>query len=762
MSVAVAGRLLAQGPAVTSPAVPSVPVSMRVGALNRLLSDPAATNAVSVVVRGVVTHVEDGEALVQEGGVGVRVELPRNTPVIEPGHEIEFLAAPSFVSLDPEAGLVVAGSVRVLGRVPMPEPEQPWAFKTLGGELHGRWIEVEGVVMQARVRAGGIQIHLTDQLGWTVANVVRWSGPMETSDWWGARLRLRGVVLGRGQEAFRIMSPQQIEVLAPGTVDPFGAPEMTVEVWKGLAKATPARYRLAGVVQADLDRLLYVRSGELSVQVSLLHPFVAGPDGPHRLDLLPPSIPEVRPGDRVELVGSPLRLQPLLLSFCSVRRLGASVLTEAREVRVEDVVTGVAANERVRVQGTLVGQGQVRRGDDYVETLELISEGVSMQVVLVSSRGGQLASARKNDLMEVTGVVAPTDSKPPYIVRVASGADVRSRGEAPDAVRWRMFRTVGVLTGVLVVSAVWIGLLRRSLLRERQLGAERARADAAVRELNTRLEDRVARRTQELAAANRRLTEEIAEKERAQAELRSAYAAERELGELKSRFVSMVSHEFRTPLGVTMSAVELLRNYMDRLPAETLKRLLEDIHGSTLRMAGMMEHVLLLGRVEAGKIEYRPAPIDLPDLGRRLIEETLVTSSNRCPVALECRGDLAGAQGDEVLIRHVLGNLLSNAVKYSPAGSAVQILMERSGPNVIFQVRDRGIGIPVVDQGRMFEAFHRAANVGQIPGSGLGLLLARRCVDLHRGSITFESREGEGTTFVVTLPLFQAPVDAIP
>jgi signal transduction histidine kinase len=251
-----------------------------------------------------------------------------------------------------------------------------------------------------------------------------------------------------------------------------------------------------------------------------------------------------------------------------------------------------------------------------------------------------------------------------------------------------------------------------------------------------------------------RLTEQFVRTAELASQQARELAAERELNELKSRFVSMVSHEFRTPLGITMSAVELLRNYADRLPPDKLKELLGDIYSSTLRMSGLMEQVLLLGRVEAGKMNFQRAPLDLAGLGDKLVDETLSATNRRCPVFFRADKDLDGAQGDESLLRHILSNLLSNAVKYSPDGGSVDFTIHRGSNHAVFTVRDHGIGIPEADRARLFEAFHRASNVGQTPGTGLGLLIVKRCVDLHQGTIRFESAEGRGTTFVVRLPLF--------
>ena len=233
-------------------------------------------------------------------------------------------------------------------------------------------------------------------------------------------------------------------------------------------------------------------------------------------------------------------------------------------------------------------------------------------------------------------------------------------------------------------------------------------------------------------------------------------AVERELNELKSRFVSMVSHEFRTPLGITMSAIELLRNHLELLDDAKRQELFDDIFSSTRRMAALMEQVLVLGRVEAGRIAVRPAPVDLEGLCRRLVDESLSAVHHRCPIEVKVDGPLAGAQADESLLRHIFSNLLSNAVKYSAAGQTVEFVIGRDEGNAVFRVRDRGIGISEADVPRLYQAFHRAANVGEIPGTGLGLVIVKRCVDLYQGTIEVQSKQNEGTTFTVNLPLFGA------
>jgi signal transduction histidine kinase len=250
------------------------------------------------------------------------------------------------------------------------------------------------------------------------------------------------------------------------------------------------------------------------------------------------------------------------------------------------------------------------------------------------------------------------------------------------------------------------------------------------------------------------LAVETDERQKAQEQLRQALEREKEVVELKTNFVSLVSHEFRTPLGVIVSAADILENYFDRMSPEQRCGHLQDIRYSAQQMSGLMEEVLLLGKVESGRMICRREPLPLVELCQRVVDEQLSVTSRKCPIRLEL-GDLAGAaEGDEILLRHVLGNLLSNAVKYSPDGREVKLKVTRAGEFAVFEIADRGIGIEWEDQKRLFTAFQRGRNVGSAPGTGLGLVIVKRCVDLHGGVLTFASEPKVGTCFTVRIPLF--------
>jgi PAS domain S-box-containing protein len=249
--------------------------------------------------------------------------------------------------------------------------------------------------------------------------------------------------------------------------------------------------------------------------------------------------------------------------------------------------------------------------------------------------------------------------------------------------------------------------------------------------------------------------QDITQRKRAEVELLKTLEREKELSQLKSNFVSMVSHEFRTPLGIIQSSAELLRDFHDRMPAAERQEQLSSISRNSRRMAGMMEEVLVLSRLDAGKLDFQPAALDLNVFCRRVVDEVLSATNRLCPIELALDSVPSQALADERLLGHIFTNLLSNAVKYSEPGATVRFSVERDGPDAKCVVHDRGIGISENDQQQLFKAFHRGANVGTRPGTGLGLLLVKRCAELHGGSVQLNSRIGEGTTVTVKLPVFR-------
>jgi PAS domain S-box-containing protein len=250
--------------------------------------------------------------------------------------------------------------------------------------------------------------------------------------------------------------------------------------------------------------------------------------------------------------------------------------------------------------------------------------------------------------------------------------------------------------------------------------------------------------------------------ERIQTELlQKALEKEQELNHLKSLFISTVSHEFRNPLTVIQTAVELIELQGTNLTEDKRNTYLQRIQSAVQSMKHLMEDVLFMGRVEAGKLVCNPTPLNLAIFCRELIEEFSSVGSNSHPIVFTCHSKHTEAVMDERLLHYMLINLLSNAVKYSPQGGTIHFCLNCTPIDGIatFQIQDQGIGIPEADKDKLFESFYRASNVKSIQGTGLGLVIVKKCVEAHGGQIAFTSQVDIGTTFTIRLPLKTRPTE---
>jgi PAS domain S-box-containing protein len=251
------------------------------------------------------------------------------------------------------------------------------------------------------------------------------------------------------------------------------------------------------------------------------------------------------------------------------------------------------------------------------------------------------------------------------------------------------------------------------------------------------------------------VSRDISERKRVEQALQQALEKEKELGELKSRFVSMASHEFRTPLTTILATTETLSAYRHKMDEQQIEHRLDKIREQVGYLKDVMEDVLLLAQMQARRVQFNPTPINLNELVQSVMEEYQNHPESTHQLIY------TGAQTEQIvkldkkLMRQILSNIISNAIKYSPAGKLVNVYLDYIASYVNISVRDEGIGIPEADQKRLFEAFHRATNVGNISGTGLGLVIAKESVDLHGGTITVESQVGNGTCFTISIPIPQ-------
>ncbi|MEM8778513.1 MAG: ATP-binding protein [Cyanobacteria bacterium P01_G01_bin.49] len=251
------------------------------------------------------------------------------------------------------------------------------------------------------------------------------------------------------------------------------------------------------------------------------------------------------------------------------------------------------------------------------------------------------------------------------------------------------------------------------------------------------------------------IVRDITKRKQVEQDMLNALEKERELNDLKSRFVTMTSHEFRTPLATILSSAELLQHYSHKWSEEKNLSHLQRIQSGVKRMTELLNDVLILGKAEAGKLEFNPTKINLAQVCGELVEEMQLTTSTHT-IAFHPANSCATASIDLKLLRHILINLLSNAIKYSPQSDRVEFEVLCDCSSAIFRIRDQGIGISALEKGQLYNSFYRGGNVASIPGTGLGMTIVKKSVELHGGTIEVESEVNVGSTFTVTLPC-QAP-----
>lgn len=245
---------------------------------------------------------------------------------------------------------------------------------------------------------------------------------------------------------------------------------------------------------------------------------------------------------------------------------------------------------------------------------------------------------------------------------------------------------------------------------------------------------------------------DISERQRV-SEIRQALEKEKELSQLKLRFFSLASHEFRTPLSTILVSAQLLQHANDACPQAKRLRNVQRIEAAAKHMTQLLDDILTINRAETGKLELNPKRLDLAKFCGNLVAEMRSCAGSQYTISFTSAGSCHKARVDAKLLRSILANLLDNAIKYSPQGGHVDFALVSQQGHATFRIRDQGIGIVPEDLHQLFEPFHRGKNVGSIAGTGLGLTVVKKCVELHAGRITFSSEVGVGTTSTVTLPL---------
>ncbi|MBD1909018.1 PAS domain S-box protein [Leptolyngbya sp. FACHB-16] len=267
---------------------------------------------------------------------------------------------------------------------------------------------------------------------------------------------------------------------------------------------------------------------------------------------------------------------------------------------------------------------------------------------------------------------------------------------------------------------------------------QRKWAEAVLQRTNEELEQRVCDRTLELQQANEQL---------------------KELSELRSRVITMICHEFRNPLNNISLSASSLERYNMQLTDDQKETYLAGIQNNVERMTQMIDAILMIGRIETKGIEVQPNQFDLIPFCQELVAEILLGETENAyddqdkRIQFKCRFKRLLITLDPRLLRSILTNILANALRYTPAPGCIQFKLLKQKDQVTFCIVDQGIGIPPEDLPYLFEPFHRGRNVSNIAGTGLGLNIVKRFVDLQGGQIDVASQLGKGTTFRVTLPM---------
>jgi PAS domain S-box-containing protein len=267
------------------------------------------------------------------------------------------------------------------------------------------------------------------------------------------------------------------------------------------------------------------------------------------------------------------------------------------------------------------------------------------------------------------------------------------------------------------------------------------------------LEKKVELRTEALNNTILKLEEEVNERKKAEEEVRKSLEKERELNELKTKFVSIASHEFRTPLSSVLSSAALIKQYNDRREPDKIEKHIHRIKASVNQLTGILNDFLSLGKLEEGKVDVVFEPINPKLFLDEVNEEVSGLLKEGQNLIVNCNIKAEELLSDSRILRNILFNLITNASKYSDINKPIYVNYNEHPGYISLDVRDEGIGIPEEDQKHMFDRFFRASNAGNVQGTGLGLNIVKRYLDLLNGTITLSSTYGEGTTFKIIIPI---------
>ncbi|NAS11921.1 PAS domain-containing sensor histidine kinase [Poritiphilus flavus] len=281
---------------------------------------------------------------------------------------------------------------------------------------------------------------------------------------------------------------------------------------------------------------------------------------------------------------------------------------------------------------------------------------------------------------------------------------------------------------------------------------ERRQHEEKIKAMNEELESKIKLRTKELEESVSELRAEIKLRKEAEERAKEALEREKELNELKTKFLSLVSHEFKTPLSTILTSTTLLSKYKETEQQPKRDKHLNTIRNKVKYLDGILNDFLSVERLESGKVKYNLTDFPLSKLVNQVVYDANMLLKKGQHIRYPDNIDGIELQFDEKILELVIANLLHNAIKYSPENTSIEIEISEKKKKLLIKVTDHGMGIPEEDQKFIFDRYFRAANALLTQGTGIGLNIAKRHMENLGGTITFESKENKGTEFVVHIP----------
>ena len=284
---------------------------------------------------------------------------------------------------------------------------------------------------------------------------------------------------------------------------------------------------------------------------------------------------------------------------------------------------------------------------------------------------------------------------------------------------------------------------------------EKVERDLELKKYRESLEDLVALRTEELNVLNKELVAQLEKEKELDAQLAESLSKEKEINELKTKFIATVSHEFRTPLAALFSSTQIIQRYAKSWSEEKLKAQHERIESTTAYLTQLLDEVLTISRADREILTNNPEPLNINNFVESIFDQLQHTLTQKHNLVFNNKIDFEIIRIDKKLLNHILLNLLTNAIKYSPNGGNIELNISTENDNLIISVADNGLGIPEDEIKYIFDAFYRTKNSAGINGTGLGLNILKRSLDVIGGTVSVDSKVGEGAKFIVRIPNYE-------